>query len=158
MARRGSLFVGSEPSPFKQHRTDGCHNRHVIGSTRQWRGHVPAILAREVDMAVGAIHAALAVAAHNVQPPGPGGSPRHLAARQGQWCLRDPVARGTSRCWTHRRALRFLAGHEVVHHRAAFLEPGEGRRGGQCRNQGGRAVRAAERRCTQRREGKATRY
>lgn len=104
-------------------------DRDVIGPARQRRAVEPDVFRGLVDVMIGAIDAALAVTADDMQPARPCGGPCHLAARQGQCGAGDPAAWRARRCWTVGNALGLFVRRDVMRGIAAQARERLGRGG-----------------------------
>ena len=109
------------------------HHRHMVGAARQ-RGRIePAVGGGVVDGVVGAVEAALAIAAHDVHPVLPGRRPGHFAARYGHVGARCPAAGGAGRGRAVDHPLGFLRRRQMMR-RATLKDVGVGvGRGGEWR-------------------------
>ena len=102
-------------------------HRHMVGAARQRRRLEPAVGGGVVDMVVGAVDPALAIAADDVHPAVERRRPGHLAARERAARRAPPSGRAGRRRRAVHHPLRFLLRGQVVRH--AALEALEGIRG-----------------------------
>ena len=91
------------------------HHRHMVGPARKRRCQKPGVCLGLIHMVVTPVYPAFAVAANDVQSPGPFGGPGHFAARYGQRGARDPAPRCAGSGAAFDRALRRLVGRQVMH-------------------------------------------